>query len=662
MSSTSRSAADILSRRRLIGALGAGFGSLALAGTAQAAGSGGAPTGVELTPADLHFAIADHYRPTALLSDFLTFEDDFRGRDPGGRALAAATGVPAARRHRGGGRLRLRAPHGRGAHGTLIRTGTAQDAPYSAVTVGSADTAGSAAGAWLAAGLVKDTGNHLTARYEPASGRMSLELTQDGARTVLASGTTRSTGMTSGFDQAADLTAGHTLGQGFTAEAPFVSVGVFLGNYSITTSAATLTLLSGGPDGTEVAHARVTLSVDNSWWTLNLDEPEPAGEYHLVLSDAEGKPAWWGTGSDVLSGGTAYADGVAVAGDRMLKVALTEPATGPFEVGFAITSMIAAGYVRPHGGQWRQVVSAGTADRLDLRVVETARGWNNGYGAGADDGEVVLDDAKAGWYGRSSLRDVCLITYADGRPYTSGGRIHLTATNAGLGSNAAGHMGIFSFDPDDFGSLREVGKVFGHRGPYCVGDNAGKVVVRADGGLDVFTSTWSTGDLTDWKVDVNVTRAPRARLHGVNVLPAGRKIIENSYDPCPILLEGRWRIPVAGVRLWSFDEDFGDARLDATDAGTFYEGPRWAQVGGTWYVFAGGFYDIRVWNQDLSPFGPLDAQHPQAPDFRLVNPPHPVVVQVPSHGTPPRFLLLTFNGNASPETGESGEFVVETQK
>ncbi|WP_433892698.1 hypothetical protein [Streptomyces sp. CA-111067] len=614
------------------------------------------------TPADLHFAIADRYRPKELMSAFLTLDDGFRHGGPAYQALPAGVGAPAARVRREGGVLRLTAPGGQGPHGTLLRSDTAQEAPYTAVTVQADGSALQARGAWVAAGLVKDADNHLTARYEPETGRITLGAVTGGVRKVLASGTTLSAGMASGFDKATDVTAGHTVGQGFTADAPFVSLGVFLGNYGINTSQVTLTLLRGGPDGTQVAQTRVTLSVDNSWWTLPLDEAVPAGTYMLQLSDAAGKPAWWGTDRDVVPGGTAYADGAPVAGDRMLKVALVDPATGPFEVGFAITSMLVAAYVRPRGGTWREVVSAGNIDTVDLRVVETARGWKNGFGAGAADGEVALTGVQAGWYGRSSLRDTCLITYADGRPYTRQGRLYLTATNAGLGSNAAGHMGIFSFAPSDFGSLQEVGKIFGYRGPYCVGDYAGKVVVRDDGGLDVFTSTWSTGDLTDWHVDVMVTRAPEARLHGVNVLPPGRKIIDGRYDPSPVLLDGRWRVPVSGLSLWSFDDDFGDARLDAVDAATFYEGPRWQRIDGEWYIFAGGFNDIRVWDRNLKTLGLLDAQHPQAPGYRLVNPPHPVVVQVPVAGGGSQYLLLTFSGDPDPETGEVGEFVVETQR
>ncbi|MEJ7774432.1 MAG: hypothetical protein WKF72_06430 [Nocardioidaceae bacterium] len=70
--------------------------------------------------------------------------------------------------------------------------------------------------------------------------------------------------------------------------------------------------------------------------------------------------------------------------------------------------------------------------------------------------------------------------------------------------------------------------------------------------------------------------------------------------------------------------------------------------------------DYRIYDLQMRFLGFLNAEHPQAPDFPWVNPPHPMVTPVYIPKTRrTRYLMVTFSGNAYPNLGEFGELVVQ---
>jgi hypothetical protein len=123
-------------------------------------------------------------------------------------------------------------------------------------------------------------------------------------------------------DSAVPLKPGHTLGQSFTAEAPFDAVGGCFPTWAARGSEMTLTLYHGGPTGERIAGRRVRDVEDNAWVSINAPRPLPRGIYYLEISEPKGTVGWWSHTQDVLPRGQAFADGAAVRGDRTLRIAL----------------------------------------------------------------------------------------------------------------------------------------------------------------------------------------------------------------------------------------------------------------------------------------------------------------------------------------------------
>ena len=59
-------------------------------------------------------------------------------------------------------------------------------------------------------------------------------------------------------------------------------------------------------------------------------------------------------------------------------------------------------------------------------------------------------EVRSGRFGQAGLRDLRLVTQADGTAYREGGGVLLTASSAGPGQFATGHTSVWRFDPDSF--------------------------------------------------------------------------------------------------------------------------------------------------------------------------------------------------------------------
>jgi hypothetical protein len=118
----------------------------------------------------------------------------------------------------------------------------------------------------------------------------------------------------------AALEAGHTLGQSFTASAPFTAVGGRFPTWATPGAAMTLTLYREGPKGKRIAARRFENVADNAWLSLARKAPLPAGSYYLEMSAPKGRIGWWSHTDDVFPNGQAFSDGAPVAGDRTLRL------------------------------------------------------------------------------------------------------------------------------------------------------------------------------------------------------------------------------------------------------------------------------------------------------------------------------------------------------
>lgn len=126
----------------------------------------------------------------------------------------------------------------------------------------------------------------------------------------------------------AELSAGHTQGQTFQSASAFTRVTGRIPTWETTDSAMTLTLRAGGPEGAVVASKAFTDVVDNGKPMLELDPPAPACGYYLEQSAPVGSIGWWTDPAGAYADGSAYVDGVAVAGDRSIYLQSADGITG----------------------------------------------------------------------------------------------------------------------------------------------------------------------------------------------------------------------------------------------------------------------------------------------------------------------------------------------
>ncbi len=123
---------------------------------------------------------------------------------------------------------------------------------------------------------------------------------------------------------APEIQAGHTLAQRFNALKPFRAVAGRFPTYHETNSAITLKLYCASTTNAPVAIRRFTHVADNAWLALELTTLLPPGDYIFEASESTGKIGWWSHTEDVQPRGQAWADGRPAAGDRTLRLALTD--------------------------------------------------------------------------------------------------------------------------------------------------------------------------------------------------------------------------------------------------------------------------------------------------------------------------------------------------
>ncbi len=305
-------------------------------------------------------------------------------------------------------------------------------------------------------------------------------------------------------------------------------------------------------------------------------------------------------------------------------------------------------------GRWRARARHDLGERLDTRDEV----FTSSLRLEAD-GDVR--EVTAGAFGQLGLRDVRLVSEADGTPVRDGRRLLLTATHAGPGFFDAAHTGVWSLDPDGW-VLEHRADLFFRRPdkPGAYGDNATHLV-RDGGRWLVATSTWGDFDghtgrgRRDATVAVNLADTDADLLTGRHVLdtrplrlPTDGLRSVGVWDPHLVRIEGRWHVGfVSASRFFRFHpalaagDTLDDLRLLGADqARTATEGTTLARVGGEWVVLAsdgrqgprGHRAAFPVFDLALRQTGRLHAPYP-------TNIPWPTVVE-----TEAGWVLVTFDG------------------
>ena len=140
------------------------------------------------------------------------------------------------------------------------------------------------------------------------------------------------------------------------------------------------------------------------------------------------------------------------------------------------------------GGEWRARGRVDLTDRVDIhdeawlaRVEPSATG--------------PVAEVRSGRFGQVGLRDLRLVTHADGTAYRDGrSEVLLTATSAGPGHFATGHTSVWRFDPDSF-ELTHSGRPVlpPATTPACTATTRATSSATATRGV-VATSTWGDFD------------------------------------------------------------------------------------------------------------------------------------------------------------------------
>lgn len=305
----------------------------------------------------------------------------------------------------------------------------------------------------------------------------------------------------------------------------------------------------------------------------------------------------------------------------------------------------------------------------DLDVHDPA--WLAGLHVSGHPGHV-----RSGVFGQLGLRDIRLVTEADGAPYRRDGEVLLTATSAGPGFFATAHTSVWALRDDD--TVEHRADLFFQRpgGVRAYGDHATHLVRDGERWL-VATSTWADfpsdrAARQDARVEVILAETTADVTRGQHLLPTRALALPTRgpsvgvWDPHLVRADGPdgdWLVGyVSARRFFDFHPVVaaGPTLDDLTVLGAATdrratEGTTLHRIGATWHVLASDGRDNRrdvrgrfpVFDLTLREVGTLSAPYP-------TNLPWPTVVP-PATGQPDgRWRLVTFNG--APAGGPSAGY------
>ena len=318
-------------------------------------------------------------------------------------------------------------------------------------------------------------------------------------------------------------------------------------------------------------------------------------------------------------------------------------------VALSLTATHLVGYTR-EGDRWR------VRARFDLhkRFDPHDEVWLKGVEATSAGAVAGL---RSGRFGQLGLRDLRLVTHADGTPYQDGANYLLSATSAGPGAFATGHASVWAFDPQTF-SLDHRADLFFRRPdrPGVYGDHACHLV-RDGGRWLVAASTWGDFDKArdDHGVAATLAETTADITRGTHVLDTRPLALPTTglgsvgvWDPHLVRADDGWLVGyVSAKKYFSFypvvaeGPDLDSLRLrSAARKRRATEGTTLARIGDHWRLLASDGRDGRrgqnarfpVFDLDLREIEALDAPYPS-------NIPWPTLLHHDG-----RWLLICFDG------------------
>lgn len=316
-----------------------------------------------------------------------------------------------------------------------------------------------------------------------------------------------------------------------------------------------------------------------------------------------------------------------------------------------------------------------------------AAAWLAGLTVGWSSPPGTVTAWSAGTFGQLGLRDVRLVSNADGSPYRAEfGSVLFSATSAGPGFFGTAHSSLWAIDQQ--GEVRHRAALYFQRPdrPGGYGDHATHVMRDGDRWL-VATSTWSDFPSdkrarTEASVGITLAETTADVTRGHHLLATRRLDLPTAgpsvgvWDPHLVRDDdGSWLVGyVSARRFFDFHPVLaGGPTLDelslrgaATDRRAT-EGTTMLRLDGRWRVLAsdgrGNPRRIRgrfpVFDLGMREIGTLDAPYPSNIPWPTLLPPDP---DVPGQG----WRMLTFDGTPSGGPlagyGTHGDLVVLTER
>lgn len=318
-------------------------------------------------------------------------------------------------------------------------------------------------------------------------------------------------------------------------------------------------------------------------------------------------------------------------------------------IALSLTATHVVGYTR-EGARWRVRARYDLHERFDPHDEI----WLKGLEASST-GQA--GEPAAGDFGQLGLRDLRLVTHADGTPYRDGEQYLLSATSAGPGAFATGHTSVWSFEATTY-ALEHRADLYFRRpdGSGVYGDHACHVV-RDGGHWLVAASTWGDFDKARQHHGVATTLAESEAdlTRGTHVLetrplplPTTGLSSVGVWDPHLVRTDEGWLVGyVSAKRYFRFHPvlaegpDLDSLRVRSAATGRrATEGSTLARIDGEWRLLASDGRDGRrgqnarfpVFDLDCREIGVLDAPYPS-------NIPWPTLLEHEG-----RWVLVCFNG------------------
>ncbi|KRF34989.1 hypothetical protein [Nocardioides sp. Soil805] len=333
-------------------------------------------------------------------------------------------------------------------------------------------------------------------------------------------------------------------------------------------------------------------------------------------------------------------------------------AESPTELGLTLTGTHLTAWSRERG-RWVARARRDLRDDLDVGVLHDEEALASLT--------VELPDqpSVAGGFGQLGLRDLRLVSEADGTPVRDEGDLWLSATSAGPGFFDSAHTSLWRLSPETL-ELRHTGDLYFRRPdhPGAYGDHATHVVRDGDRWL-VATSTWGDFEQPTTRADRTAPSRLRVTLASVDGsvdLLRGERVLDTVELPLPtdgftsvavwdphLLRDGdRWLVGfVSASRFFRFHPALAAgpslddlALVAAAPDRRATEGTTLLRVDGELLVLASDGRDGRrgerarfpVFGTDLVERGALDAPYP-------TNLPWPTLAHVDGG-----WLMVAFNG------------------